>query len=141
MEFRLFSKERFPRRILRDALQNNNVYSSSFLTAIKREDGRFGMLLRLYEKRHPRYELEHLRRLSVDNIVALDARKGHIINFDPSIGREIAIRTKIVSIIHRAREFSENRAFIIRRNNRIHDRVMREANLTGSIQREKRPLL
>jgi len=89
------------------------VYSSSLLTAIKREDGRFGMLLRLYEKRHARYELEHLRRLPVDNIVALDARKGHIINFDPSIGHEIALRTEIVSIIHRVREFSGYRAFII----------------------------
>lgn len=65
--------------------------SFSFLAAIRREDGRFGMLLRPYEKRHVRYELEHLRRLPVDNIVSLDARKGHIINFNPSIGREIAL--------------------------------------------------
>lgn len=53
-----------------------------------------GSLLRLYEKRHARYELEHLRRSPMDNIVVLDARKGHIINFDPSIGREIASTNK-----------------------------------------------
>lgn len=52
---------------------------------------------------------ERLRRLPVNNIVTLDAHKGHVINFDPSVGREIALPTDRLYSLSRSRVFKKSR--------------------------------